>query len=56
MALALSGNSDLSGFVHFINKYMREPRLDDVILSEREKTLIANLRKAHIEVICDRLA
>jgi hypothetical protein len=33
---------------------MRESRLEEVILSEREKTLIANLRKAHISVISDR--
>jgi hypothetical protein len=54
MALAMSGNSEVPGFVHFINKYMRESRLEDIILSEREKALIANLRKAHISVICDR--
>jgi hypothetical protein len=54
MALAMSGNGDVPGFVHFINKYMRESRLENIILSEPEKALIANLRKAQISVICDR--
>ncbi|KAH0793780.1 hypothetical protein GPJ56_002332 [Histomonas meleagridis] len=46
LAIAISGNAQIFGFVYFLNSYLRDKRIKDVLMNEQEQAMIEKFRKA----------
>jgi hypothetical protein len=46
MAVAMSGNAEVPSFVSFARRYLRDPKVKDVIMTQHEQALIERLKQA----------
>jgi hypothetical protein len=46
LAIAMSGNAEIASFVFFVMKYLRDPCIVSVIMTDHEQNLIDAMRKA----------
>ncbi|KAH0791421.1 hypothetical protein GPJ56_004636 [Histomonas meleagridis] len=46
IVIAISGNDQIFAFVYFLNSYLKDKRIKDVLMNEQEQEMIERLRKA----------